>query len=91
VTVRDAPERSRYEIERDGEVLGFVDYRMTGGVVAMTHAEVRPDVRGGEIGSELVRGALEDVRERGLRVRPVCSFVVAYVRRHPEYSDIVAA
>lgn len=91
MTVRDAAERSRWEIERDGEVVGFADYRIAGDVVAMPHVEVRPDLRGGSIGSELVRGALDDVRARGLRVRPLCPFVVAYVRRHPEYRDLVAA
>ncbi len=90
MTVRDAAERSRWEIERDGEVVGFADYRIAGDVVAMPHVEVRPDLRGGSIGSELVRGAIDDVRARGLRVRPLCPFVVAYVRRHPEYRDLVA-
>jgi hypothetical protein len=91
VTVRDVPERSRYEIERDGELVGFADYRRAGDVVAMPHVEVRPDLRGGAIGSELVRAALDDVRSRGLHVRPLCPFVVSFVRRHPEYRDLVAA
>ena len=91
MTVRDVPERSRWEIERDGEVVGVADYRVSGDVVVMPHVEVRPDLRGGSIGSELVQAALDDMRARGLHVRPLCPFVVAYVRRHPEYSDLVAA
>jgi predicted GNAT family acetyltransferase len=91
VTVRDVPERSRYEIERDGDVVGFADYRVQGNVVVMPHVEVRRDLRGAAIGSELVRAALDDVRARGLHVRPLCPFVVAYLRRHPEYADLVAA
>ena len=47
MTVRDATERSRYEIERDGEVVGFADYRLAGDVVVMPHVEVRRDLRGG--------------------------------------------
>jgi len=89
--VRDAPERSRYEIERDGEVVGFAAYRLDGNVMALPHVEVRPDLRGGEIGSQLVQETLDDARARGLTVRPLCPFVAAFLRRHPEYQDLVAA
>jgi hypothetical protein len=41
------------------------------------------------VGSRLVSGALEDIRTRGLRVAPVCPFVTAYLRRHPEQRDLV--
>jgi predicted GNAT family acetyltransferase len=41
------------------------------------------------VGSRLVRGALDDVRAGGRRIRPLCPFVRAYVDRHPEYADLV--
>jgi hypothetical protein len=41
------------------------------------------------VGSRLVRGALDDIRSRGLRVAPVCPFVADYLRRHPEQRDLV--
>jgi predicted GNAT family acetyltransferase len=47
-------------------------------------------VEGTGVGSQLVRGALDDLRVRGLRLVPLCPFVAAYVRRHPEYADLVA-
>jgi predicted GNAT family acetyltransferase len=34
-------------------------------------------------------GALADIRERGLSVVPLCPFVVAYLRRHPEQRDLI--
>jgi hypothetical protein len=37
-----------------------------------------------------VRGALEDARQRGLKVVPLCSFVRGYIERHPEMQDLVA-
>jgi predicted GNAT family acetyltransferase len=87
--VRDCPERRRYELEVDGD-LAFIDYRRDGQVVIMTHAEVPPALRGGGVGSALVRGALALVREQGDTVVPLCSFVEHYMRRHPEARDLLA-
>ncbi|HZQ02403.1 MAG TPA: GNAT family N-acetyltransferase [Gaiellaceae bacterium] len=43
------------------------------------------------LGAALVRAALDDARDRGFRVVPICPFVEAYVRRHPEDADLVVA
>ncbi len=40
--------------------------------------------------SRLISGALAQVRARGLKVRPVCIFVRAYIERHPEWQDLLA-
>jgi predicted GNAT family acetyltransferase len=41
------------------------------------------------IGSELVRGALEAARARGLKVVPKCPFVAAYMAKHPQFNDLL--
>lgn len=89
-TVHDNSERERYELEVEGG-FAFIDYRRSGGVVTMTHAEVPRALRGGGVGSELVRGALALVRQRGDKVVPLCSFVEHYMQRHPEVHDLLAA
>ncbi|MCW2964824.1 MAG: hypothetical protein JWO17_2076 [Actinomycetia bacterium] len=91
VTVSDRPNELRYEIEVDGEVAGFINYRREPGVIEMVHTDVDPRFEGKGVGAALVQGALDDVRARGLKVRPYCPFVAAYIRRHPEYQDLVAA
>ena len=60
------------------------DYRLRDGVMFMTHTEVAPELEGQGIAAALVRAALAHAREQGLKVRPLCSYVQAYVRRHPE-------
>jgi predicted GNAT family acetyltransferase len=85
VDIVDNPDAGRYET--DG---GHLAYRRDGDVVTMTHTEVDPQLEGQGIGSELVRHALDDVRSQGLRVRPSCPFVAAYIREHPEYGDLVS-
>lgn len=88
--VRDAPERSRYELVDGEEVVGFADYGLADDVLTLPHVEVDPARRGQSLGAELVRAMLDDARRRGLRVRPLCPFVRVFVRRHPEYEDLVA-
>lgn len=89
MTVRDDSARQRYELEVEGG-LAFIDYVRDGRNVVMTHAEVPLAQRGGGIGSELVKGALALVRERGGKVVPLCPFVARYIRRHPETRDLLA-
>jgi uncharacterized protein len=55
------------------------------------HVEVESALRGGTLGSVLVRQMLDDVRNRGLSIRPLCPFVRVYIRGHQEYADLVAA
>jgi uncharacterized protein len=80
----------RYELTIDDRRAGLLSFRDDGDVVDLVHTEIDPELRGGELGSELVAGALDDLRARGRSVRPSCSFVAAYIRRHPEYADLVA-
>jgi predicted GNAT family acetyltransferase len=90
IEVVDHPEARRYEARgRDGSVLGFSQYRRAGDVVVFTHTEVDDAQEGQGVGSRLVRGALDDVRAGGRRIRPLCPFVKEYVDRHPEYADLV--
>jgi len=42
------------------------------------------------VGSTLARGALEDVRRRGLRVVAQCPFIKGFMDKHAEFSDLLA-
>lgn len=86
--VRDAPERQRYEIVRDGTVLGYAAYQRADRLIVFTHTEVDAALEGQGIGAKLVRGALDDVRARRLPVLPICPFVQGWMARHPEYADL---
>ena len=82
--VTDNEAESRFELRLDGELAGFIDYRRAGDTVALTHAEVRPELRNRGNAETMTREALADLKRRGLQAKPVCPFVVAYVRRHPD-------
>ncbi len=87
--VVDNPERHRYELRLGDTVAGVIQYATEPGTVVLVHTEVSPTVEGEGLGSRLVSGALDDIRARGLDVVPLCPFAAAYIRRHPEYADLV--
>lgn len=64
-------------------------YRLDGGTMVLTHTGVPPALRGRGIAAALVAAALGHARERGLRVRPLCSYVALYMRRHPQTLDLL--
>jgi uncharacterized protein len=88
--VVDNPEELRYELRLGERLGGEIRYTRDGDAVTLVHTEIDPDLEGQGLGATLVRGALDDLRARGLRMHPVCPFVLAYLRRHPEYGDPVA-
>jgi len=82
--VRDSPDELRYELLVDGRLAGFAQYRLSEDRITMFHTEVEPEYEGRGLGQELARAALNDVRRRGVGLVPVCPFIAAYVRRHPD-------
>lgn len=91
ITTVDVPERSRYEGVIDGSSEeAVVAYTLENGVMTFTHTEVPEALEGQGVGSALVRYALDDARKRGLRVIPHCPFVGGFIRKHPEYADLLA-
>jgi predicted GNAT family acetyltransferase len=86
--IRDNTAQHRFELDADGGT-ALMYYRLEPGVITLSHTEVPPELGGQGIGSALVRGVLELVRARGLKVVAKCPFVAAYMGRHPEYNDLV--
>jgi predicted GNAT family acetyltransferase len=90
-TVEHHPERSRYELVIDDEVVGIADYHMGDeGALVFPHTQIDPSHRGQGLGAVLVAGALDDVRARGARVIPRCWYVAQYIHDHPEHHDLLA-
>jgi uncharacterized protein len=74
---------SRFEVPVDGGI-AFLKYRIEDDAVLLLYVEVPPESRGGGVAGELSRAALQFAHELGLKVIPVCPYIAAYVRRHPE-------
>lgn len=92
LSVVDVPERSRYEVSADGKVVGFSAYHLIAeGVLALPHVEVEPEFEGKGVASELMRRSLDQIRERDLRIVPICPFAQTFLERNPDYADLVHA
>ena len=89
MSVVDNTARSRFEFVVDGQT-AFIDYRRTRGVIALTHAEVPPEIEGRGVGTQMAREVLDAIRASGEKVIPQCSFVEAFIRRNPEYQDLLS-
>jgi predicted GNAT family acetyltransferase len=92
IEIVHVPERHRYELRDGGKRIGMTLYRVQddGQVFAFDHTEVDEGYSGLGLAGRLVTFALDDVRAQGLRIRPYCPYVRAFVRRHPDYQDLVA-
>ena len=88
--VRNNEAESRFETIVEGNT-AFAAYRRDGDRIIFTHTEVSEAMGGRGVASQLVRGALDQVRRQKLTVVPQCAYVAAFIRRNPEYADLVQA
>lgn len=91
VSVIDNAEALRYELHLGGMFVAEIRYRFEPGVRVLVDVDVEPRLEGQGLGTRLVEGALDDLRARGLAVVPHALFVADFIKRHPEYSDLLAA
>ena len=83
-------EAQRYEGRLDGDLVAIADYVPQERSVALVHTQVVPAHENQGLATTLVDEALRDIRRRGLRVVPACSFVRLHLRRHAEeYADLL--
>lgn len=91
ITLADNPSAHRFELRKGGEVAAFAEYNLLKDAVLFTHTEVLPAFEGQGLGSKLAKFALDDVRARGLHAIPQCPFIAGFIRKRPEYLDLVKA
>ena len=85
--VRNA-EKSRFEISVDDHI-GFINYGEMGDQVALVHTEVDPVLSGRGVASALVEKTLLLIEENNKKILPYCPYVLAYIKKHPQWKRIV--
>ena len=90
ISILKNDELNRFEIYSDGELAGFVDFKIENQMISYTHTEIDPRFGGQGLGSQLIKEALDEALEQNLEVAPYCSFVSAYIKKNSEkYLDLV--
>ncbi len=87
--VIDNTAEHRFELKA-GDHVAAAHYTLAPGVITFTHTVVPSELSGQGIGSKLARGALEQVRARGLKVVPQCPFIAAFIAKNAEFAGLVA-
>jgi len=91
IRVSDNPERHRFEVHVGDELAGIAAYRLEPGQIVFTHTEIEPAFEGRGLAGRLAAEALDAARQRGLAVVPRCPYIASYIRRHPQYADLVVS
>lgn len=89
IKITDDEATGRYEVRVDGTLAGFAERTRGDGTMVLPHTVVDPAFEGRGLAGQLVRRALDDARAEGLSVAPQCSYVAAYLARHPDDLDLV--
>lgn len=89
ITLEDSGSKGRYVVRQDGAEAEMTFTRVGKSQLIIDHTGVPDAFRGQGIGARLVARAVEDAREAGLKIIPLCPFAAAQFRRHPEWADVL--
>jgi len=87
--IKQNQDLQRFEWVED-DALSVLEYKLDANTFTITHTEVPQALSGRGIASDLVKHALNTARSQGWKVRIQCSYAATFVKRHPEYHDLLA-
>lgn len=87
----DGPGHGRYFIRLPGGLEAEMTYRKIGtDIIAIDHTYTPPEFRGRDIALKMITASITAAREKGLKIRPECSYAVVQFQRHKDWSDLLA-
>ena len=87
-TVVDNAAQCRFELHADGQI-AVLEYVLAGDHIRLVHTEVPAGLRHRGYAEALARAGLDHARANGLKAVPLCPFVRAFLKRHPEYEPVL--
>jgi predicted GNAT family acetyltransferase len=85
----DNKEHHNFELIVDGHK-AFIDYKLKDNKIYLIHTEVPQELEGMGVAAALVEKAFNYIEEHQLKIIPLCTYVVAYLKRHPEWTRLLA-
>ena len=91
ITRSEEGSKGRYEARVEGrDGVGELTFsRMSSSKIIADHTGVDDSLRGTGVGKALVERLIADARSEGFTIVPLCPFVRAQYKRHPEWSDVM--
>ncbi|MDX1314302.1 MAG: GNAT family N-acetyltransferase [Eudoraea sp.] len=91
LVVKDMGGKKRFQLG-EAEVTPFIEFiQNKQNTIFLTHTEVPPSLEGNGLGSLIVSKTLSHIRDEGHKMAPLCPFVAAYLKKHPEAADGILA
>ena len=88
IIILNNEKEQQFQVRVEGE-LAFIEYRFYNGNIALMHTEVPDKLSGRGIASALAEYALTYARDHKIRVMIYCPFVAGYLKKHPEYQELI--
>ena len=82
--------KGMFFVESDGNILAEMTYTMSSPEkMIIEHTEVSDELRGKNIGYQLVHTAVEYARTHNIKIIPLCPFANSVFKKKPEYADVL--
>ena len=83
--------KGMFYVENDKTILAQMVYTMPSpGKMIIEHTEVNDELKGQNIGFQLVKTAVEFARANNIKIIPLCPFANSVFKRKPEFADVLA-
>lgn len=91
VKQEDNGNKGEFYIEVNGSRDALMTYTWAGNdKIIIDHTEVGDSLRGQGVGYKLVEASVSFMREKGIKVIPLCPFAISVFDKKSEYSDVLA-
>lgn len=91
VTREESGDSGRYVVYLPGGAEAEMTYYRSGpNRISIDHTGVPPEFRNHGIAIKLVEAGIADAQKEGTKIVPLCSYVAAQFRRHPDWAPLLA-
>lgn len=90
IPLHDNKREQQFEMKFENHQ-AVIEYETEGNIISLLHTGVDPELEGKGAGTAIVEKVLNHIREKDMQLIPLCPFVVAYIKRHPEWEDIIVS
>jgi len=83
--------KGMFYVENDKTILAKMVYTMPSpDKMIIEHTEVNDELKGQNVGFQLVKTAVEFARADSIKIIPLCPFANSVFKKKPEFADVLA-